>query len=47
MLHVSVDSLTTPNHSASGTNITVTSDIVIGDPITFAYLDNSTCTITG
>lgn len=46
-LHVSVDSLTTTNHTTSGTSITISDNVTIGDIVTIVYLDNATCISTG
>ena len=46
-LHVSVDSLTTTNHTTSGASITISDTVTIGDIVTIVYLDNATCISTG
>ena len=47
VLHVSVDSLTTTNHTTSGTSITINDTVTAGDVVTIVYLNNTTCVSTG
>lgn len=47
VLHVSVDHLTTTNHTTSGASITINDNVTTGDLVTIVYLDNTTCVSTG
>lgn len=47
VLHIGIDHLSSYNHSSGWSSILINDDVMVGDVITFAYLNNATCTITG